>query len=205
MRQAVGGIRLLAAVASGIAVVVTAHAALDAQTFRFFDFFGYFTIQGSIVTAVTLGIAGATTLAGHSQSEWLLVLRGSATTYIVIVGVVYNALLRSIDVGVLVPWANTVMHVALPLYAVVDCVVAGDRGPLAWRRMPLVLVYPIVWVLVVLGRQVVAGADGWVPYPFLELATLGGAVWAWIGAIAAAFVAVAALVWWASRLRVLRF
>jgi hypothetical protein len=197
-------VRLVAAVAGLVAIVVTTRSAAAAGTFRFFDFFGYFTIQSNAIFAGVLGLAAVTAIAGRRAGPALSFARGAATTYMVIVGLVYNALLTGADVGVLVPWANAILHVVLPIYAVIDWVLVADRTPLAWRWLPLVLVYPILWVAVVLGRQVIEGAGGWVPYPFLNIGRIGAEVWGWVALIAACFVVVSAVVWWASRARVLR-
>lgn len=204
MRQPVGAMRLIVAVLSAIAVIVTLNSSVAAGQFRFFDFFGYFTIQGNLICVVVFAVVGIAGLTGRGQSTNMVLARAAATTYIVIVGVVYNTLLTSADVGVLVPWANAVLHIVLPLYAAIDWVLFGDRKPIAWSRLPLVLVYPIVWTGVVLIRQAVEGPGGWVPYPFLNVAKLGVGVVGWIALIAAAFILVGALVWWLSRFRALK-
>ncbi|MDM4762470.1 Pr6Pr family membrane protein [Galbitalea sp. SE-J8] len=201
MGQGVGAIRLIAAIASATAVVVTAHGSLDAGRFVLVNFFGCFTVQGNLICVAVFAAAGIAGLTGGRQGTVLVFARAAATVYIVIVGLVYNTLLTGVDVGTVVPWTNAVLHVVLPVYAAVDWLVVGDRPALRWSRLPLVLGYPIVWVAVVLLRQVAEGAGGWVPYPFLNLARLGAGVWFWVAVIAVAFVLVGALVWWASRWR----
>lgn len=88
-------------------------------------------------------------------------------TYIVPVGVVYAVLLAPLGAagGVPVAWANIVLHVLTPIYAVVDWVLAPTHGPLADRTVGLILVYSILWLGVVLLR---GATDGWVPCPFLD-------------------------------------
>lgn len=53
----------------------------------------------------------------------------------------------------------------MPLYLALDWLFVDDRRPISLRRVPWFLVYPAVWLGVVLVR---GGTDGWVPYPFLD-------------------------------------
>jgi hypothetical protein len=131
----------------------------------------------------------------------LVLARACVTTYIVIVGLVYNTLLVGLPGGVELEWANFVLHVAMPIYAAIDWVFFGDRRRVAWKRFGIVLIYPLVWVAVVLAR---GATDGWVPYPFLS-PTLGyGVVSLYVVGIAAAIAGVGAGVWWLSRIRILK-
>ncbi|CAM3313203.1 Pr6Pr family membrane protein [Occultella aeris] len=110
------------------------------------------------------------------------------------VAVIYNTLIPG--TGSAPPVVSTILHLAFPLAITLDWLLVGDRGPLAWRRLWLVLPYPLLWLLVVLVRGV---TDGWVPYGFLlpdrGLASLGLHVVALLGTLLAA----GALVWAASR------
>ncbi len=85
----------------------------------------------------------------------------------VIVGIVYAVLLAPVDAagGVPVPWANTVVHVVTPIFALVDWFLAPDRLATPLRLTWVLLLYPAVWIAVVLVR---GATDGWVPYPFLD-------------------------------------
>ncbi|CAN5348608.1 Pr6Pr family membrane protein [soil metagenome] len=192
-------LRFVAGVATGVAIVATFAAA--EQPVNLFNFFGFFTIQGNIICALVFIVAAAFTFGGHAQSRGLVFARACATTYIVIVGVVYNTLLAGTAGGVAVPWANTVLHSVIPLYAAIDWIFFGDRTPIPWRRFWLVLVYPLVWIIVVLAR---GGTDGWVPYPFLAPTHGYGMVALYCLAIAIAFAGAGALVWWVSRYRLLK-
>jgi uncharacterized membrane protein YhdT len=131
----------------------------------------------------------------------LVLARGCATTYIVITGVVYNVLLAGLEGGVSLAWANTVLHVALPVYAALDWVIVNDRGPLPRNKIWISLIYPIVWIIVVIIR---GATDGWVPYPFLDPAQGYGVVALYALAIAVATVVFAAIIWAVSRLQLVR-
>lgn len=202
VRLTAAGLRGLAALAALVAVVATMSAALAAGPFFPTRFFGYFTIQTNLICLVVYALAAAAGFTGLTQSGVLTFLRAAATTYIVIVGVVYNTLLTDMDVGVLVPWANAVLHVVLPSYAALDWLVFRDRQPLPWRRLPLVLGYPLVWTAATLIRGAVERPDPFFPYPFLDPANYPSgyqAVGLFVLGIAVAILVVGALVWAVSR------
>ncbi|WP_102191783.1 Pr6Pr family membrane protein [Microbacterium aurantiacum] len=186
-----------------VALVVTAIVATFFDTasravINPFNFFGYFTMQSNIITAVVLLLAAVATLAGRSQTPGLVLARACATTYIVVVGIVYNTLLTGLEGGISLEWANWVLHVAFPVYAAVDWVFFGDRAPLPWKQLWVALIYPAVWLVVILIR---GATDGWVPYPFLDPAAGYGTVAIYCVAILVVIIVVAALVFAVSRMR----
>jgi hypothetical protein len=201
MRYLFGLLRITAAVVSIVAIVATFLDTAARVTINPFNFFGFFTVQSNIFTAVILLIVGLVGIAGRRRSPGLNLAFAAATTYIVVVGVVYNTLLTGLAGGIDVPWANTVLHVIVPLYVAVDWLLFGDRGRLAVKRLWVILVYPIVWLVVVIIR---GATDGWVPYPFLDPANGYGSVAVYCVIIAIAIAAVGWLVLWYSRIRVIK-
>ena len=190
----------LAAGALGLAAVIATYAAAQ-MPINPFNFFGYFTIQGNIVFLIVILIAAAFGFAGRTQPGWLLFLRAAAT-YMIIVGLVYNTLLIGLAGGVAVPWANHVLHVVIPIYALLDWLLFGDRPPLPWRRFWFVLIYPLVWLGVVLIR---VGTDGMAFYPFLNFNKIGGGATAlYCIAIAIGFAVFGLVVWALSRVHILK-
>lgn len=163
------------AAATVVAVVATALDVLSRGPINVFNFFGYFTIQSNILLAVTMTLAGLHGLRAVAQPRWLEFARGLTTTNIVIVGIVYATLLAPLGVegGVPVPWANTILHVVTPVLAALDWLLIGDRKRLPLSKLWLVLLYPAIWLTVVLIR---GATDGWVPYPFLDPANGYGSV-----------------------------
>ena len=196
------GLLRLAAAALSIAAILTTFLSTAARTsINPFNFFGYFTIQSNIFTAVMLLIVGLVSVAGRRRSAKLDLAYAAATSYIVVVGIVYNALLTGLPGRIDVPWANTVLHLIVPIYVAIDWLLFGDRRRLAVKRLWTILVYPIVWLVVVLIR---GATDGWVPYPFLDPANGYGSVAVYCVIIAIAIAAVGWLVLWYSRIRVIK-
>ncbi|MBC7725102.1 MAG: Pr6Pr family membrane protein [Burkholderiaceae bacterium] len=192
--------RLVAALLGLIAVAATFADTGSRTAINPFNFFGFFTMQSNILAAVIFLTAAIWGLTGRERSAGLELARGCATAYMIIVGLVYNLLLAGLPGGVDLPWANNVLHIVIPIYAAVDWLFFADRSALPWNRFWVVVVYPMVWVVVVLIR---GATDGWVPYPFLDPATGYGAVALYAVGIAVGIAAFGALVWAVSRVRIL--
>lgn len=172
------------------------------------NFFSFFTIESNVIAAVALAVGGAWALrsrgAGDAEPRWLAVLLLCASTYMIVTGVVYNVLLRGIELpqGSTVPWSNEVLHVVIPLVMLADVLFAPHRRRLGWGAVGVAAVFPIVWVVYTLVRAnlVIAPATGepwWYPYPFLNPNLPGasyGSVAVYVVAIAVVILAVAALV-----------
>ncbi len=183
--------RLAVAAVVLLAVVATFLDTASRSAVNPFNFFGFFTVQSNIAAALVLLATAVLQLRGTAGPQWLVPVRAAATTYMLVVGVVYNLLLAGLAGGVELAWANWVLHVAFPIYAVLDWVVTDDRRPLSYRVIRLILIYPLLWVLVVLVR---GATDGWVPYPFLDPASGYASVLLYVTVIAAAFAGFGALV-----------
>lgn len=197
-------IRFLFASLGAVAVIVTFAATAARTQINPFNFFGYFTIQSNIGFICLLYVVAVVGFVGRRQSGALFVIRGCIATYMIIVGIVYNTLLTKVDVSIPVPWANFVVHTVLPVYALGDWILFADRPPLPWKRFWIVLVYPIVWLAVVLIR---VATDGFSFYPFLNFndPSYGpGGVALYCVIIAAGIAIFAVAVWGISRLRILR-
>ena len=201
MSKLIAGVRLTAVALGIVAIVATFADTATRATINPFNFFGFFTMQSNIIWLVVIAVTGIVALRGKTQFSLLLLARGCATTYMILVGVIYNALLAGQEGGVALEWANNVLHIILPIYAVLDWSLFADRPPLAWKRLLVSLIYPMVWVVVVLIR---GATDGWVPYPFLNPATGYGLVFTYVLGIAVLTVVTAAIVWALSRLKLVK-
>ncbi|WP_235021814.1 MULTISPECIES: Pr6Pr family membrane protein [unclassified Rathayibacter] len=191
---AVGAIRVAVGVLA-IAVVGYAYGlSVAAGEPNPFDYFGYFTNQTSVVVSVLLVIAGVRSLARRATPAWFSVLRGAATTYSIVVAVIYNTLVPG--TGSAPPWVSAALHVVLPAIVLLDWALVPDRSLLPWRRLWVVLPYPLVWLVVVLVR---GATDGWVPYGFLLPENGATSLALHVVGLSAAVLAAGALVWVLSR------
>ncbi|TFC84600.1 Pr6Pr family membrane protein [Cryobacterium sp. TMT3-29-2] len=166
------------------------------------EYFGYFTIQSSLMNVVVLLVGGSLALRSRVDPQLLTAVRMSVLTYAVVTGVVYNALLRGIvsDGFIGVGWPNEVLHVWAPIFIALDWILSPGRPALAWTRFGYALIYPVLWVVYALLRGTLTG---FYTYPFLDPAQPGGylAVALYVLGIALFIAGLAAAAIAASRIR----
>lgn len=155
------GVLLLAAIVTQIADQL-AHNAFEPD-----HYFGYFTVQSSLIAVVVLFVGGVLALGRREDPELYTAVRMSTVTYAVVTCIVYNTLLRGLpgDGFVGVQWPNELTHVWIPLLIVLDWLFSPGRAALALGRIFLAIGYPLLWLAVTLVRGV---QTRWYPYPFLE-------------------------------------
>ena len=220
MRVAFAVLRLAVAaavVAAVVAPLITSLrywrdvAGIEDPTVQIVHFFSFFTIESNLIAVVTLVIGAALLLRRDGEDpRWYAVLRLSATTYMVTTGIVYNLLLRGIQLpqGSTLGWSNEILHVVAPLWMLIDWLLAPGRRPLRWRAVWVVVAFPIVWACYTLIRgpltpDAVQHRDYWYPYPFLDPNSAPSGYWSVAGYIVliAAVIAVVGLgAVWLSRL-----
>lgn len=170
MKILFASLRSIAAAAIVVAIVAQFMSTASGTEINPLNFFGYFTIQGNIIAAVAFALSAIFIFGKRAQPRWLSYLRALATVIMAIVGIVYNTLLADagLDGAFNVPWSNDILHIWIPIYAVADWVLFGDRIKLPFARLWVMLIYPVIWLVVILIR---GASDGWVPYPFLDPAS----------------------------------
>jgi hypothetical protein len=178
------------------------------------NFLSYFTIDSNTLAAATLAIGAVILLTRKGDDPvWFSYVRLCATTYMVVTGIVYNLLLRNIELTAgsePIPWSNEVLHLVGPLYLALDWLFAPGRIPLATRRgIGIVVIFPIVWAIYTLIRgpltpNELTGDPYWYPYPFLNPNNSLNGYWSvafYVILIAAIIGLVAAAAIWVSRRR----
>jgi len=193
---AVGAFALIAQlvlVLTGASVLIEDDPPTRAESL--WRFASYFTVQANV--AVFLSVLPLVRNPQHDGGGWR-VLRLSALVGIVITGIVHWFLLRPLLS--LIGWSyatDKLLHVVVPLMAVVGWLAFGPRPRITGRVLGLALIWPVAWLLSIL---VVGAVTDWYPYPFLDVGTLGaGPVAASAAAIAVGFFAVSGLAWLADR------
>lgn len=137
----------------------------------------YFTIQSNLAVGLLAGYA--VTRARRGRPDPPSVLKGAATLYITITGVVYHLVLanpaspfamaqpdRSLADAV----GNQFLHTVVPLLAVVDWALFDRRGRLRPRYAAWWLAFPLAYLAFALVRGAVVGSY---PYPFVDAGQLG--------------------------------
>ncbi|GEK81682.1 Pr6Pr family membrane protein [Agrococcus baldri] len=144
------------------------------------NFFAFFTIESNILAMVVLALLVAAQLGRPKVGRRFDVLLLCASTYMVVTGIVYNTLLRGIELpqGATLGWSNEVLHLVAPLWMLIDWLVSPRLRDLRWRDLWIVAVYPLAWLAVTLLRGPItpdqaAGDGSWYPYPFLDPANFG--------------------------------
>lgn len=187
---AVGG---LSGVAAGFIVNVDRAARLDQDLGAVLaNFFSLFTIISVTLGAIILLSAAVWSLRhpGTSPEPLAIALALAAVTGpILLLGIVYNVLLRGAPSGIAIPdppviaaldtWAVESLHVVVPLYFLVDLLFAPRRRGLPWWSLAVIVGYPVLWAAYTMVRgELVGNPDGsttwWYPYPFLDRHGPGG-------------------------------
>lgn len=162
---------------------------------RLLHFVSYFTVLSN---ALVLGTTLRAARNPHTDGGVWRVLRLDAVVAIAVTGLVHWFLLRPLLS--LEGWSYAIdklLHVVVPLLAVLGWLLFGPRPRVTAREVLYALVYPVGW----LGYTLVVGAaSGWYPYPFVDVPEQGAAaVAAACVGVTALILAVSALVWLGDR------
>ncbi len=143
------------------------------------NFFSFFTVLSNLGALIALLWAAIWWLAvgrrdDRPEPRPLAVTLAGVTTYLLVTGIVYNALLRAIPEppGAIVPWSNEILHVVAPTFMLLDLLLGPRRRRLVWGTIGGLLVFPLVWIVYTMIRgpltvSPVTGTTPWYPYPFL--------------------------------------
>lgn len=136
------------------------------------NFLSFFTIQSNLLAAFVLLSAGLTGLARRRPSSYFGFLRGAATLYMVMTGIIFMLLLAGLEqrLQVTIPWVNIVLHYIAPVWMLADWLLLPPREALRLRQAAWWLVFPLAYLAYSLIRGVLVG---WYPYPFLDVAEVG--------------------------------
>jgi len=145
------------------------HAVLDDanppdRAERVIRFVGYFTVLSNLLVAGTSWTVASSR--SPLASRFARILYVDALVGIAVTGIVHWVLLRPLlSLEGADWWADKLLHVAVPLLAVLAWVAVGPRGLVRASEIGWAVLPPIVW----LGYTLVRGAaTGFYPYPFLN-------------------------------------
>ena len=158
-RTAIG----LLALSALITEVATLH---HRGTLQLANFLSYFTVESNLLAAVVL-VVGGLMLAPGGEGPVAAMVRGAATLYLAITGLVFSLLLAGLE-GVeftAVPWDNIVLHYLTPVAIVADWALCPPAARIPFRHGLIWLAYPLAYVVYSLIRGHIVD---WYPYPFLD-------------------------------------
>jgi hypothetical protein len=146
----------------------TAPVETDEALIRFFSFF-------TILTNILIGIYVVALLPPRMMRDPFFTrppVQTALVMYITVVGLIYNLILRG-------EWHSSglqavlhdILHTVIPLLVIIYWVVWVNARQVRYTSILLWLVYPAVYTLFVFIR---ASSNRWYPYPFMDLARLGG-------------------------------
>ena len=134
-------------------------------------FFIFFTVLSNLLVAISLTIelAGRTTVAGQFFSRPST--SAAIAFYIVMVGLVYNVILRNVwNPTGLQKLVDELLHVVIPLLYAIYWIVFVRKGTLRWNHLLYWLIYPATYLFYALVRGAI---EGFYPYPFMNVTELG--------------------------------
>lgn len=143
---------------------------------RWSEHFAYFTVQANLLVLAV--VAWTLAVPAHRRPAWSEHVRGAATAYAVLAGLVWAVLLA--EPGEALSWTieytNVAQHRLVPALLLLDwLLVAGPRIRLV--RCLWWMAYPVGYLASAWLRGGLV--DGWFPYPFLDPGEHGG----WAGLV----------------------
>lgn len=171
MRNFSGVLRLGVGAAMLFSIMWQITDRLAHNLFRPSEYFEYFTIESGILAAVVMVLAGLKAFRSKREDIRWVIVRLCVVTYEIVVGIIYNLLLRNTAPDVrdadyhwpVLP--NEILHVWAPILITLDWVLSTGMAKIAFRRVWWVLAYPIVWITFMFGRGLI---DSWYPYWFFS-------------------------------------
>lgn len=163
----------LLAITGWIAVILQFYLILVNRTASVAEtiirFFSFFTILTNILVA--LCATGVWRKGLHEANFFSRSSTLTATTvYIVIVGLVYNIVLRMLwEPQGLQLWVDEWLHSVIPSLFFFFWLLFVPKGGLKWKDVLAWLIYPLVYVLLIIFR---GALSGFYPYPFIDLSKI---------------------------------
>lgn len=134
-------------------------------------YFSYFTILTNQLVATcysTLLLAPGSAAGRFFGRQQTL---AAITVYIIIVGLIYNTILRFLwNPQGLQAVVDELLHAVIPVLAVICWLLYAGKDKLQWKDISSWLIYPLVYLAYVLLRGTLSG---FYPYPFIDRAVLG--------------------------------
>ena len=135
------------------------------------NFFSFFTILSNSLIAVSLtfNLILSKTKMGLFFSG--ISVQTAIALYIIVVGLVYNLVLRGIVVQT--GWhliVNNILHVLNPILYILYWIFFSPKDKLNWKNGIYWTIFPVIYLVYSLIRGAIVN---WYPYPFLNAGNIG--------------------------------
>ena len=182
-----GLLALLALIGLAIELYATIARHPEIWPERLLIYFSFFTIlTNMLVMVASTGIARSR----GNLHRWAIrsSTRTAISVYISVTAVIFQLLLaKHVEFSPIGWWGNLLVHQLVPAMWLTGWVLFGRHGGIA-RSAPLHwLIYPVAYAAWTFAH---GAATGWYPYPFMNVATRGGATVAFNMALMTLFFAV---------------
>lgn len=187
------GLLAISALITEIVVLVSRNS------FDVINFFSYFTVESNLFAAIILLVGGYYAFKKQTPSSRFDWLRGAATLYMVITGIIFSLLLAGLENVQLtaVPWDNTVLHYIMPVAVITLWLIDPPKQSFSYAKSLLWILFPLGYGAYTWIRGAIVG---WYPYPFMnpEVSGIEGLVTVSIGIAVGASVIASGLVLYAN-------
>lgn len=177
VRRTIALLRVIIGVAMLYSIAWQVEDRLANNLFRPGEYFAYFTIDSSMIAAVTLIVAGAFAMRHQNDTPLLATVQLCVFAAAVVVSVVYNALLRGMPNDVRdgnYQWPvlpNEILHVWAPIFIVLEWLVISGSVNLNFKKIWWVIAFPLAWLVFSIARGAITG---WWAYWFINPNDKGG-------------------------------
>lgn len=130
------------------------------------NFFSFFTIESNILAGAILLITGLYGLSKRRVDRFDF-LRGAATLYMGMTGIIYLLLLSGNEVALqtTTPWVNMVLHYIMPVVMLIDWLATPPVKAIRLERALWWLAFPALYLVYSFTR---GSFVDWYPYPFIN-------------------------------------
>lgn len=163
---------ILSALRLGFGILVVIAIALQLITSlqqgrNIANFFSFFTIQSNILAAAALLTIGIGSFLSKKATPQFALIRGAATLYMTITGIVFALLLSGLEqeLQVTLPWVNIVLHYVTPAVMLLDWLIFPPAFTFSFKQTVYWLAFPAFYLCYSLIRGAIVH---WYPYPFLD-------------------------------------
>ena len=157
-----------ALVAQFYLIIINRTASIPETIIRYFSFY---TILTNILVACCAIILWLNPEARHDHFFSRQTILAALTLYIIIVGLVYNFILRQLwkPQGLQLV-VDELLHTVIPIAFLFFWLLFVAKNELKWKNILPWLIYPFIYALYVLIR---GKMSGFYPYPFIDMKKLG--------------------------------